>query len=138
MVLQNDLDFNQEPIPNQEISNSTTDSGNPNLQPTEKPIFLYLIGFFIFCIILFIFWASYRIYQIRKKSTTSNIKTETIDDSNKTNNFKMEGGMHACAPQNGGKCLIYPLTVINEICPITFNTNNCDNKCGDPTNHCKE
>ena len=83
---------------------------------TRKPIFLYLIGFIIICLTLFILWQGYRLYQAKHPPT--------------------KPGAYACSPD--GQCLLYPETVAAELCPITFQSETCDDQCDNPLNLCRQ
>jgi len=43
-------------------------------------------------------------------------------------------GVYACSPDD--QCRLYPQPVAAELCPITFQSEDCNNQCGNPLNHC--
>ena len=111
----------------------------------HKPYFLFLFVFLIICITLFIIWASYRIYQIKKQREIPNsspgakiINTVKSPRPNFDAITNAEEVVFACSPQNSGECALYPIINIEELCPITFKTENCDNQCDNPANLCKQ
>jgi len=137
MILQNELDPNQRPVSGQTVPMAPQVSQIPASPPTRKPIIPYLIGFLIFFLMLFIFWGSYRIYQIGKQPKGSGPNTPTVVKNPATVTVT-EKGVYACAPQGDGGCALYPSFHAKQVCPITFQTDNCDNQCGDKANWCTQ
>lgn len=91
----------------------------PLSQPTRKPILFYLIGFVSVCLTMFVLWQSYRLYQAKYQAKYPPTRP----------------GVYACSPD--GKCLLYPKQATAELCPITFQSETCDNQCDNLMNRCK-
>lgn len=83
---------------------------------TRKPILLYLLGFLVICLTLYLLWGGYRLYQAKHPPSRP--------------------GIYACSPD--GQCLLYPKTSAAELCPITFQSETCDNQCNNPNNRCSQ
>jgi len=90
-------------------------NSNPPLPPpTKKPILLYLFIFLIICLLSFILWSGFKLYQTKYPPIFP--------------------GTYACSPNS--ECSAYPETFAFETCPITFDSKTCDNQCSNPINHC--
>lgn len=87
-----------------------------NKLTTAKPILFYLIGFIIICLTLFVLWQGYLFYKAKHPPTRP--------------------GVYACSPD--GQCLLYPKAATAELCPITFQSETCDNQCDNPKNRCSQ
>lgn len=137
MILQNGLITNQKPVSEQVVPETPLESQIPAMLPTRKPIFIYLIWFLVFCFTLFIFWGSYQIYQIEKQPNRPSPSPTTVVKNPATVTVT-EKGVYACAPQGGGGCALYPTAYAKQVCPITFQTDNCDDKCDIKANWCTQ
>jgi hypothetical protein len=147
MILQNEVLQNQSPMIAQPTPTIQSNPQIPSPTPTRKPIFIYLIGLFVFILILFISWAGYQIYQYKKTPNQPNLNRGNTYTTAPTPPVSVilppdtppKGpeytGVYVCI-DNG--CAIYPPQDAKQFCPMTFKTSNCDNKCGDPANRCKQ
>ncbi len=84
----------------------------------RSKLFIYIIVVVIFFLAFFIAYSAYRLYN------------------NKPQKFPEVAGTQACSPD--GLCKLYAATIAKEVCPITFTSANCDNKCGDIKNRCSK
>jgi hypothetical protein len=107
-----------------------------NVTPTRKPIFFYLIGLFIFLLVVFISWGSYQIYQYNKYVPGLPPPTPFFDFSPSPYTNSDREGVYVCTADGG--CVVYPPQDAKKFCPKTFQVEGCDNQCRDKKNRCSK
>jgi hypothetical protein len=105
-----------------------------NLTPVRKPIFFYLIGFFIFLLVVFISWGGYQIYLQSNYIPGPPPPTPFFESPAKPYVSTDVEGVYACSVD--GYCVVYPPQDAKKFCPKTFQTEGCDNQFGKKKNRC--